>query len=42
VLKGYALTGDFEGVLTLALGLPGTTSIRVGELPGRWFIDVRA
>lgn len=41
VLKGYALAGDFEGVLTLALGLPGTASIRVGELPDRWYIDVR-
>jgi hypothetical protein len=42
VLKGYALAGDFEGVLTLALGLRGTASIRVGELPDRWYIDVRA
>jgi hypothetical protein len=41
VLKGYALAGDFEGVLTLALGLQGPTSIRVGELPGHWYIDLR-
>ena len=41
VLKGYALTGDFEGVLTLALGLHDTTSIRVGELPGHWYVDLR-
>jgi hypothetical protein len=37
----YALTGDFEGVLTLALGLHDTASIRVAELPGHWYIDLR-
>lgn len=42
VLKGYALAGDFEGVVTLALGLDGPASIRIGELPGHWYIDVRA
>jgi hypothetical protein len=42
VLKGYAVAGDFEGVFTVALGLAGTTSIRVGELPGHLYIDVRA
>ena len=41
VLKGYALVGDFEGVFTLALGLGGPASIRTGELPGHWYIDVR-
>ena len=41
VLKGYALVGDFEGVFTLALGLGGPASIRMGELPGHWYIDVR-
>jgi hypothetical protein len=41
VLKGYALAGDFEGVFTLALGLSGPASIRVGELPGHWYIDVQ-
>lgn len=41
VLKGYALAGDFEGVFRLALGLQGPTSIRVGELPGHWYIDLR-
>jgi hypothetical protein len=41
VLRGYALVGDFEGVLTLAIGLDRAPSIRVGELPGRWYIDVR-
>jgi hypothetical protein len=42
MLKSYALAGDFEGVFTLALGLHDTTSIRVGELPGLLYIDVRA
>jgi hypothetical protein len=42
MLKGYVLAGDFEGVLTLALGLQSTTSIRVGEFPGRLYIDLRA
>jgi hypothetical protein len=42
VLKGYTLVGDWEGVLTLALGLQATTGIRVGELPGRLYIDLRA
>ena len=41
VLKGYALVADFEGVFTLALGLGGPASIRTGELPGHWYIDVR-
>jgi hypothetical protein len=40
-LKGYALAGDFEGVFTLALGLGGPASIRIGELPGHWYIDVK-
>jgi hypothetical protein len=42
VLKGYAVAGDFEGVVSVALGLAGPASIRVGELPGHWYIDVRA
>jgi len=41
VLKGYALAGDFEGVFSLALGLAGPASIRIGELPSHWYIDVR-
>ena len=42
VLKSYAVAGDFEGVFTVALGLHGPTSIRVGELTGHLYIDVRA
>jgi hypothetical protein len=42
-LKGYALAGDFEGVFTLALGLDGgPPSIRIGALPGHWYIDIKA
>jgi hypothetical protein len=41
-LKGYAVAGDFEGVFTLALGLGGgPPSIRIGELPGHWYIDIK-
>jgi hypothetical protein len=40
-LASWALAGDFEGVVRIALGLSGPTSIRTGELPGRIFIDVR-
>jgi hypothetical protein len=38
-LAGYALAGDFEGVVTVAVGLRGKTGIRVGELPGRVYVD---
>ena len=42
MLRSYAVAGDFEGVFSVALGLQSTTSIRVGELPGHLYIDVRA
>ena len=38
---GHHRRPDFEGVLTLALGLSGPASIRIGELPGHWYIDVK-
>jgi hypothetical protein len=41
MLDSYALAGDFEGVVSLALGLNGRTSIRVSEVPGHWYIDVK-
>jgi hypothetical protein len=41
-LTGYALEGDFEGVINLALGLQSTASFRAGELPGRLYIDVKS
>ena len=42
MLAGWALAGDFEGVVTVAIGLHTATSIRVGELPGRLYIDVKS
>lgn len=42
MLTGYALEGDFEGVINLALGLNETASFRAGELPGRLYIDVKS
>jgi len=41
ILSGYAVAGDFEGVVTVAIGLRSSTGIRVGELPGHLFIDFR-
>lgn len=40
MLKGYAVSGDFEGVLSVALGLAGGTRYRVGEIAGRIYLDV--
>jgi hypothetical protein len=34
MLKAYAITGDFEGVLTVVLGLDAVVGFRVVELPG--------
>ena len=41
MLKGYVVTGDFEGYVSIALGLARTTMVRVGELSGRLYLDVR-
>jgi peptidoglycan/xylan/chitin deacetylase (PgdA/CDA1 family) len=40
MLKGYTVSGDYEGYVSVALGLAGVTTIRVGELPGRIYVDV--
>ena len=40
MLRAYAVTGDFEGVLSVAVGLSGKARYRVGELPGRLYLDV--
>jgi len=40
MLRGYAVSGDFEGYLSIALGLAGGVRYRVGELPGRVYVDV--
>jgi hypothetical protein len=42
MLKGYVVAGDFEAVLTIALGLDDTVGFRIGELPGRIYVDVAA
>lgn len=42
MLKGYVVTGDVEGVLTITLGLDDVVGYRVGELPGRIYVDVAA
>jgi len=40
-LASWVLAGDFEGTVTIALGLAGQASVRTGELPGRIYIDVK-
>jgi hypothetical protein len=45
MMKAYAITQDFEGVLTVVLGLGAQVGFRVGELPGqpgRIYVDVAA
>ena len=41
MLESYAIVGDYEGYVSIALGLNGKKGYRVGELPGRVYIDVR-
>lgn len=41
MLVGWVTTSDYEGVVTVAVGLKANTSIRVGELPGRLYVDFR-
>jgi hypothetical protein len=40
MLRAYAIAGDFEGHVSVALGLNATAGYRVGELPGRIYVDV--
>ncbi len=45
MLRGYVITGDFEGVVNVALGLDDVVGFRVGEIPGatgRVYVDVAA
>ncbi|HEU5109131.1 MAG TPA: hypothetical protein VFT95_11350 [Micromonosporaceae bacterium] len=42
MLEAWAITGDFEGVVTVVLGLDDVVGYRVGELPGRIYVDVAA
>lgn len=41
VLAGWAPAGDFEGYVTLAVGLNAETRVRAGELDGRIYVDFR-
>lgn len=40
-LQSWVLAGDAEGVVRIAVGLPGHVSIRTGELAGRIYVDVK-
>lgn len=42
MMRGYVITGDFEAVLTVAIGLDDVVGYRVGELPGSIYLDVAA
>jgi hypothetical protein len=42
MLEAYAVTGDFEAVVTVVLGLDDVVAYRVGELSGRIYLDVAA
>jgi hypothetical protein len=45
MLRGYVLVGDFEGYVSVALGLDDVVGYRLGELPGqpgRVYLDVAA
>ena len=42
MLKSYAIVGDYEGHVSIALGLDDVVGYRVGELPGRIYLDVAA
>lgn len=41
MLRSWVLAGDFEGVVSIGIGLHAKTSVRVGELHHRLFIDFR-
>jgi hypothetical protein len=39
-IKAYAMVGDYEGYVSIALGLSGKQKFHVGELTGRIYVDV--
>ncbi len=41
MLKAWVLAGDDEGVVSFGIGLKSGTTVRVGTLPGRIFIDFK-
>ncbi|GEM_PF-3545509 len=40
MLRAFTVAGDYEGHLTVALGLAAQARYRVGALPGRVYVDV--
>jgi hypothetical protein len=42
MIKSYAVVGDYEGHVSIVLGLDDVVGYRVGELPGRIYVDVAA
>ena len=42
VLKSYAIVGDNEGYVSIAVGVDHVAGFRVGELSGRIYLDVAA
>jgi hypothetical protein len=42
MIKSYAVAGDFEGYVSVALGLNAKAGFHIGELDGRVYIDVAA
>jgi hypothetical protein len=41
MLRSWVLAGDFEGVVSIGIGLRSRTSVRVGELKGRLYVDFK-
>jgi hypothetical protein len=42
MMRSYAIVGDYEGYVSIAIGLDDVVGYRVGELPGRLYLDVAA
>jgi hypothetical protein len=39
-ITAYAITGDYEGYVSIALGLSGVREFHIAELPDRIYVDV--
>jgi hypothetical protein len=42
MMRGYAVVGDYEGYVSIAVGVDDVVGYRVGELPGRVYLEVAA
>jgi hypothetical protein len=42
MIESYAVVGDYEGYVSVALGLNGKAGYHIAELSGRVYIDVKA